>query len=119
MENIREIKICKHHGETEFAFYPSQNRWKCLKCQSEATQKRRDKIKAMSVQYKGGKCHICGYDKCYNALEFHHLDPNKKDFGIANKGYTRSWEKVKEELDKCIMVCANCHREIHDGLINL
>ena len=47
------------------------------------------------------------------------LDPNKKDFGIANKGYTRSWEKVQEELDKCIMVCANCHREIHDGLIQL
>mgnify|MGYP003431129005 FL=1 len=52
-------------------------------------------------------------------MEFHHLDPEQKDFGIAAKGYTRSWEKVKEELDKCIMVCANCHREIHDGLIKL
>ena len=45
--------------------------------------------------------------------------PNKKDFGIGQKGFTRSWEKVKEELDKCILVCANCHREIHAGIIQL
>ena len=52
-----------------------------------------------------------------DALEFHHLDPSQKDFGISSKGYTRSWDKVKEELDKCILVCSNCHREIHSGLI--
>lgn len=118
MEN-REIRFCKHHGETEFAFYPNQNRWRCLKCQTEATQKRRDKVKEMSIEYKGGKCSICGYNKCAGALEFHHLDPSQKDFGISAKGYTRAWEKVKEELDKCILVCANCHREIHAGIINL
>lgn len=83
----------------------------------EAVQKRRRKVKKLAIQYKGGKCERCGYDKCSRALEFHHLDPNEKDFGIGHKGYTRSWEKVKEELDKCIMVCANCHAEIHDGLI--
>lgn len=73
----------------------------------------------MAVQYKGNKCCICGYDKYIGALEFHHLNPNQKDFGIGSKGYTRSFTKVKEELDKCICVCANCHREIHAGLINL
>jgi 5-methylcytosine-specific restriction endonuclease McrA len=73
----------------------------------------------MSVQYKGGKCCICGYDKCYDALEFHHLDPSQKDFGLSSNGHTRSWEKVKEELDKCILVCANCHREIHAHLISV
>lgn len=46
----------------------------------EAIQRRRDKIKEMGVQYKGGKCCICGYDKYIGALEFHHLDPNQKDF---------------------------------------
>ena len=51
-------------------------------------------------------------------MEFHHLDPKGKDFGISDKGYTRSWQKVKEELDKCIMICANCHREIHEKIIN-
>jgi predicted HNH restriction endonuclease len=52
-------------------------------------------------------------------LDFHHVDSTKKEFGIGNSGYTRSWEKVKKELDKCILVCANCHREIHEGLIKI
>lgn len=80
---------------------------------------RRKKIKEMSVEYKGGKCIVCGYNKCKEALEFHHLDPTKKDFGIAYKGITKSWEKVKIELDKCICVCANCHREIHNNYIDI
>lgn len=84
----------------------------------EAVQKRRKKIKELAVEYKGGCCEKCGYDKCIAALEFHHIDPNEKDFGIASKGYTRSWVKLKEELDKCIMVCANCHREIHYEIDN-
>jgi hypothetical protein len=50
------------------------------------------------------------------ALEFHHLDGSRKDFGISSKGYTRSWSKIRDELDKCILLCANCHREIHAGL---
>ena len=81
-------------------------------------QKRRLKVKQMSIEYKGGKCEKCGYNKCIAALEFHHLNPEEKDFGIGSKGYTRSWEKVKEELDKCILVCANCHREIHEEINN-
>ena len=44
------------------------------------------------------------------------MDPKEKDFGISNKGYTRSWDIIKEELDKCILVCANCHREIHENI---
>lgn len=46
------------------------------------------------------------------ALEFHHKD-GEKDFGIAAKGHTKSWERIKEELDKCVLVCSNCHKEIH------
>ena len=78
-----------------------------------AVKKRRKKLREMSVEYKGGKCETCGYSKCIEALEFHHKDPSQKDFGISAKGYTRSWEKVRQELDKCIMLCANCHRELH------
>lgn len=84
-----------------------------------AVQKRRDKVKELRIEYKGGSCEICGYNKYNGALEFHHLDPNEKDFSISSKGYTRSWEKVKTELDKCVMLCANCHREVHAGLIKL
>ena len=82
----------------------------------EKEKKRRKKLKELAVEYKGGKCCKCNYDKCIGALEFHHLDSNEKDFGIAAKGHTVSWERMKLELDKCIMVCANCHREIHEEL---
>ena len=73
----------------------------------------------MAVEYKGGKCQLCGYDRCSEAMEFHHLDGTKKDFGISQKGHTRGWKKVKVELEKCVMLCANCHREIHAGITQL
>ena len=85
----------------------------------KAVQRRREKVRLMAVEYKGGRCQVCGYDRCTEALEFHHLDPTEKDFGISHKGYTRSWEKVKEEVDKCILPCANCHREFHAGMLQL
>lgn len=84
----------------------------------KAVAKRRRKIKLLSIEYKGGRCQICGYDKCPAALDLHHIY-GKKDFGIGDKGYTRSWEVVKKELDKCILVCANCHREIEVGITQL
>lgn len=85
----------------------------------KAVAKRRKKIREMAVKYKGGKCEVCGYDKCIQALEFHHLNNKGKDFGISDRGYTRSWQKVKQEIDKCILLCANCHRELHAGLLQL
>lgn len=78
--------------------------------------KRRLKIKEKSVEYKGGQCERCGYNKYIGALEFHHLDPKEKDITISKSGHCSSWEKVKNELDKCILVCSNCHREIHEEL---
>ena len=74
---------------------------------------RRRELKKELIKYKGGKCQVCGYSRCIDALECHHQDSSKKDFSISAKGYTRSWAKVKEELDKCMLLCANCHREIH------
>ena len=76
-------------------------------------QNRRLQLKKLAIEYKGGKCEICGYHKCDGALEFHHLDKDDKSFAIGHKGYTRSWEKTKAELNKCMLVCANCHRELH------
>src|SRR3989338_9159731 len=78
-----------------------------------AVRKRRRKVRAMAVAYKGGKCGRCGYSRCIEALEFHHVDSSQKDFGISQDGYTRSWERVRQELDKCVLLCANCHRELH------
>ena len=78
----------------------------------EASQ-RRLRLKQEAVEYMGGKCVICGYTRCFSALEFHHLDPNTKDFAISAK---MSWETIRTELDKTILVCSNCHKEIHAGL---
>lgn len=82
----------------------------------KAVIKRRRKLREMAIEYKGGKCSICGYSKCIAALDFHHINPSEKEFGISQKGFSRSWDKVKTELDKCQILCANCHREIHETL---
>jgi 5-methylcytosine-specific restriction endonuclease McrA len=82
----------------------------------KAVYARRKKVRAMAVEHKGGECQQCGYDRCIEALEFHHTDPSRKDFNLSSKGYTRSWKRVQLELDKCVMLCANCHRELHAKL---
>ena len=70
-------------------------------------------MKQMAVEYLGGRCESCGYDKCIAALEFHHKDPSKKDFSVSTDGTTKSWEKLKAEIEKCSLLCSNCHREEH------
>lgn len=77
--------------------------------------RRRKKIEL--VKYKGGECERCGYKKCIDALEFHHKDPNEKDFTISGKSW--SFERLKKESDKCILVCSNCHKEIHFEIKNI
>lgn len=73
----------------------------------------RRKIKL--VDLKGGKCEICGYNKNVAALEFHHLDSSLKEFQLdARKLSNTNWETILKEADKCILICANCHREIHN-----
>lgn len=83
---------------------------------SKAVVSFRQRIKLKAIEYKGGKCSICGYCRCARALEFHHIDPETKDFAISAKSV--SWETIVKELDKCILVCSNCHAEIHSGFIN-
>ena len=75
----------------------------------------RRRTKQKLAEYKGGKCKYCGYNKYIGNLTFHHLDPMKKDTGIS--GSSISFEKLKNEVDKCELVCHNCHGEIHAGLI--
>lgn len=115
MENTIKQE-CKIHGESTFS-YRKDGRYRCRKCSSDSVIKRRQELKKMSVNYKGGKCLLCGYNKCMSAMEFHHINPNEKDFQVSGKSI--SWEKIKIELDKCILVCSNCHQEIHSGLINI
>ncbi len=65
-----------------------------------------------AVEYKGGKCERCGYDKYPDVLEFHHLDPQSKE-ASWNEMRKWNWNKVLTEIDKCSILCANCHREVH------
>lgn len=106
-------KICPIHN-VQYERVSTTKKFVCKRCRSEAVQRRRERVKVLGIQYKGGCCVRCGYNKCVAALEFHHLNPSQKEFGIAHKGITRSWDKVKIELDKCILVCSNCHREIEN-----
>jgi len=81
-------------------------------CNSCVVNKRRFKLKEKSVEYKGGSCIRCGYHRNVRALEFHHRDATGKDFSISG-AHSRKWESIQNELDKCDMLCANCHREVH------
>lgn len=83
-------------------------------------EKWRINTKERIVVSMGGKCEICGYNKCLKALEFHHLNPSNKSFSITDAlANPKSWSKIVVELRKCVMLCSNCHREVHDGLENI
>jgi len=73
-------------------------------------------IKKKAVEEKGGKCILCGYNRCFRALHFHHVNDFLKEVEISN---CTSWEKTLEELEKCVLVCANCHAEIHSGIVDI
>lgn len=90
----------------------------CKKCVHQQTVERQRAFKELSVEYKGGRCSLCGYNRYNGSLEFHHLDPLKKDFCISKCHFT-NFEKIKKELDKCILVCSNCHKEIHGNIASV
>lgn len=100
-------------------FYTQKNRIRkfCKECEDKRTLERQHRFKKQCIEYKGGKCIYCGYNKCRGALEFHHKNPNEKDFDICKSKSKKFDKKVMTELDKCDLVCSNCHREIHNGLI--
>lgn len=83
---------------------------------SQATSDFRRRRKQNLVQVCGASCNICGYNRSISALEFHHIDPSVKEYSISKTGTCHDIEKDLVEVKKCLLVCANCHREIHDGL---
>lgn len=85
----------------------------CKPCTTDQTVERQRALKEKAVEYKGGKCVKCTYDRCISALEFHHREGETKDFGLGEVKLTSWSEKIMQELDKCDLLCANCHREEH------
>lgn len=125
--NIKiEEKICPICGKKFLPKLQGQSRKFCFECSPSYNKEKnraqnvtaiRRAIKKRLVEYKGGKCECCGYDKCIQALQFHHLDPNQKDFSISASLNLSNFnmEDYYREVDKCQLLCANCHAEKHAG----
>lgn len=103
-------KICKK--EYEYDRKKGHTKEVCNSCM---VNRQRDERKRKCLEYKGSKCEKCGYSKCKRALTFHHTDATLKEFQISGN-HARSWESTKKELDKCMLLCFNCHMEVHEEL---
>jgi hypothetical protein len=111
----------KEMGEEAWSEYQRKRKldkaknWKARNVQTVIDWRRKTKQKL--IDYKGGKCEICGYNKdCLSSFHFHHKNPDEKSFAISSKGITRKLELLKQEVDKCQLLCANCHAEVHEIL---
>lgn len=103
-----EIKELK-----EFNIRPNGNITSyCSKCNNDNRYSILKRHKLQIISELGNCCVKCGYNKNTSALEFHHIDPDHKDFHFGNSK-TTNINKLRKEIEKCILVCANCHREIH------
>lgn len=98
--------------KTHNNFFPTKKKPK------NKRKKTRKELKQKAVNYKGGGCEICGYNSCLAALTFHHRNPEEKDFGISELINCISWKKLKQELDRCHLLCLNHHVEVHQGIID-
>jgi Zn ribbon nucleic-acid-binding protein len=90
----------------------------CKACHKARSTEFKRVWKESAIEYKGGKCVVCGYDRCQQAMHFHHLEPNKKDNGFGSRRGELT-EKDKEELDKTVLTCNRCHAEIHSGIVDV
>jgi len=114
-----ELRVCAVHGHAAFVRTGSRGHYRCRRCRTEHVTRRRRRVKAVLVAEAGGRCALCGYDRFPGALQFHHIDPAAKAFGLATHGVARSLEKARTEARKCVLLCANCHAEVEGGLATI
>lgn len=107
---------CKENKSVEQFYYRKTEKryhqW-CKVCTYTYQKDRWKHRKYQAMEIMGGKCSGCNYDKNYAAMEFHHIDPEQKEFAWDKLRQT-AWSTIIEELKKCILLCSNCHREIHN-----
>jgi len=106
---------CRYCGDDKLeSFYRKQRRM-CKKCDAKRIVELSRSKKARAVEYKGGECERCGYHKYHGSLAFHHVDPSSKDPNFNSMNLWK-WDRIKEEIDKCMLLCTNCHQELHGGV---
>lgn len=106
--------LCERHGWTPHTL-EGRGVFRCRRCRSEQVSEHRRRVKRLLVEEAGGACCNCGYARCVAALQFHHLDPRKKEFSLGVAGVTRSLDRARAEAKKCALLCANCHAEVGAG----
>lgn len=114
MNTLKCARCQEVKPESKFQFKRTENRFNswCRDCMNKTDYERMLARKTKAIRLMGGKCCRCGYDKNYHVLQFHHVDPKQKDSAWA--GMRRwPWGKVVEELKKCVLLCANCHADLH------
>jgi 5-methylcytosine-specific restriction endonuclease McrA len=109
-----ELRDCRRRGEAEFARYGRQ--WRCKKCVAEAVTRRHQLIRRTLIEWAGGACALCGYDRCVVSLHFHHVDPATKSIEMTMAS-GKSLATRRAEAQKCVLLCANCHGEVEAGLV--
>lgn len=115
-DGSRETTLsCRRHGRTEFVL-EGRGSYRCKRCRLERVSRRRRNVKRILVEEAGGKCLICGYNRCQRVLQFHHVDPSTKEFHLGQAGATRSLARSRAEARKCVLLCANCHGEVEAGI---
>ena len=112
------MRTCSRHGLTAF-WLEGRGYYRCKRCRMDRVSRRRRKLKRILVAEAGGRCAICGYDRCVGALHFHHIDPSTKRFHLSMQGATRALATLRAEMAKCVLLCANCHAEVELGLVTL
>tara|TARA_R110002110_G_scaffold66276_13_gene181769 strand:+ start:1074 stop:1487 length:414 start_codon:yes stop_codon:yes gene_type:complete len=115
---MKLCNICKTSKPVN-QFYTKDSkylRYICKQCHSKDGVNRRKNYKEKAIAYKGGCCSKCSYNTSNRALEFHHMDPSKKDFTFSKS--LRSFKSSITEIDKCVLLCSNCHRETHEEQVD-
>ena len=103
---------CLKCGETDPNKFYGNKRQICAKCHNQVQLKTGRENRQFAVDYLGGKCEQCSFDKHPSAMDIHHVDPSSKDPGFSTMRYWNR-DKIKAELDKCILLCKNCHAILH------
>ena len=112
------VMACPAHGSAEFVI-EGRGYYRCKRCRSEAVTNRRRRVKTILVAEAGGRCLLCGYDRCHAALAFHHLDPTQKRLVVSANGNGLRLDTLRAEAAKCVLLCANCHAEVESGVVSL